>query len=266
MRLTTVIVLSFICSHAWAAEEVDVKKKKGGKGKKGGGKNKPTFPGPAITLMDLPYAYDALAPHISEDTVTTQHTKHHKYYFDKAKAMIAGTWYELADLVWLVQYAYKEKNMALFNNIAQVFNYNCYWKSMKIPDGNYTPTGMIAKMIDETYGSVTAFREAWTSAGLSVFGSGYTWLVYDAKKKSIDIMTTSNAYNPLIMDDITPLANMDVWEHAYYLDHKNMRSMYIMHFIEHLIDWDFVNANLAKIDMSGKKKGKKEEMVEEDED
>jgi len=85
--------------------------------------------------------------------------------------------------------------------------------------------------------------------------------VYDAKKKSIDIINTSNAYNPLTMEGISPLAVMDVWEHAYYLDHKNMRSQFIMHFIEHLLNWDFVNANLAKIDMSGGK-GKKEEMVE----
>mmetsp|Transcript_38158 Transcript_38158/g.38844 ORF Transcript_38158/g.38844 Transcript_38158/m.38844 type:complete len:213 (-) Transcript_38158:148-786(-) len=211
--------------------------------------------------MELPYAYNALVPHVSEDTVTTHYTKHHKSYFDKAKAMIEGTWYELADLKWLVQYAYKEKNMALYNNIAQVFNHDCYWHSMKIPDGDYTPTGMIATMIEEKYGTVTAFREAWTSAGLSVFGSGWTWLVYDAKKKSIDIINTSNAYNPLTMEGISPLAVMDVWEHAYYLDHKNMRSQFIMHFIEHLLNWDFVNANLAKIDMSGGK-GKKEEMVE----
>lgn len=195
----------------------------------------------AFTLPDLPYAQDALAPHISGETLSFHHGKHHKAYVDKANAAIEGTDYEGLSLEEVIKKSWSEKNMGVFNNAAQIWNHTFYWHSMT-PNGGGKPTGAIAEAIDASFGSYDKFAEEFKAAGAGQFGSGWAWLVKNGDK--LEVRKTLNAENP-ITDGATPLLTMDVWEHAYYLDYQNRRPDYIGDFLDKLVNWDFVNQNLA---------------------
>lgn len=195
----------------------------------------------AFTLPDLPYAQDALAPHISGETLSFHHGKHHKAYVDKANAAIEGTDYEGLSLEEVIKKSWSEKNMGVFNNAAQIWNHTFYWHSMT-PNGGGKPTGAIADAIDASFGSYDKFAEEFKAAGAGQFGSGWAWLVKNGDK--LEVRKTLNAENP-ITDGATPLLTMDVWEHAYYLDYQNRRPDYIGDFLDKLVNWDFVNQNLA---------------------
>ena len=195
----------------------------------------------AFTLPDLPYAKDALAPHISSDTLDFHHGKHHKAYVDKANAALEGSDYDGNDLEGTIVKSWQAGDMGMFNNAAQIWNHTFYWHSMS-PNGGGAPTGPIADAINASFGSFDAFAKEFTGAGATQFGSGWAWLVKVGDK--LEVRKTLNAENP-ITDGATPLLTMDVWEHAYYLDYQNRRPDYMGAFLEHLVNWDFANANLA---------------------
>ena len=195
----------------------------------------------AFTLPDLPYAKDALAPHISSDTLDFHHGKHHKTYVDKANAALEGSSYDGSDLEATVQKSWDAKDMGMFNNAAQIWNHTFYWNSMS-PNGGGKPTGEVADAIEKSFGSYDNFAKEFTTAGAGQFGSGWAWLVKNGDK--LEVRKTPNAETPLTEAGVTPLITMDVWEHAYYLDYQNRRPDYMGAFLEHLINWDFANANL----------------------
>jgi Fe-Mn family superoxide dismutase len=197
----------------------------------------------AFTLPELPYAKDALAPHISEETLNFHHGKHHNAYVGKLNELVAGTEFEDAELETIIQKtAGDASKAAIFNNAAQIWNHSFYWHSMK-PQGGGKPSGELAQAIDEAFGSYEKFVEEFKAAGIGQFGSGWAWLVVDASGK-LKITKTPNAELPMTNGE-TALLTMDVWEHAYYLDFQNRRPDYIGAFLGELVNWDFAAENYA---------------------
>ncbi len=195
-----------------------------------------------IVLPELPYKKSALAPHISKKTVEFHYGKHARGYIDKTNKAIAGTDLDKFSLEDVIRTAQHRGDQSLFNNAAQAWNHIFYWQSMT-PRGGEKPKGDIASMIKDSFGGLNGFKKAFSEAGASQFGSGWAWLVLKGGK--LEVLKTSNAETPLTTDGVTPLLTMDVWEHAYYLDYQNKRPDYISAFLDHLVNWDFANANLA---------------------
>ena len=196
----------------------------------------------AITLPDLPYAKNALEPHISARTLEFHHDKHHKAYVDNANKLLEGTDLAQLDLEAIIKKVAGDPSKAgIFNNAAQVWNHSFYWKCMK-PGGGGAPTGAIAQKINAGFGSYEKFVEEFKNAGTTQFGSGWAWLVLDGS--SLKITKTPNAENPMVQG-MKPLLVVDVWEHAYYLDYQNRRPDYLTTFVDRLISWDFVNSCLG---------------------
>ncbi|MDA0781088.1 MAG: superoxide dismutase [Rickettsiales bacterium] len=191
----------------------------------------------AITLPDLPYAQDALEPHISANTLSFHYGKHHNAYVTNLNKLIEGTEFAGSSLEEIVA----KSEGGIFNNAAQVWNHTFYWNSMK-PNGGGTPEGELADKINEAFGSFDKFREEFANAAATQFGSGWAWLVLDGGK--LKIVKTSNAETPLTKGQ-KPLLTIDVWEHAYYLDFQNKRPDYIQTFLNNLVNWDFAAENLA---------------------
>ncbi len=192
----------------------------------------------AIELPPLPYADDALAPHISERTISFHYGKHHASYVEKLNGLIEGTDQADAPLEDIIRSAGPG---GLFNNAAQVWNHTFYWNCMS-PDGGGDPTGDLAAAIESSFGSVDDFKEQFKTDATGNFGSGWTWLVREGD--GLAIVKTDDADTPLAHGQ-TALLTIDVWEHAYYLDYQNARPDYVDAFIEHLLNWDFVAANFA---------------------
>lgn len=192
----------------------------------------------AITLPDLPYAMDALEPHISKETLEYHYGKHHATYVAKLNPLIEGTDMENADLETIV----KSSEGGVFNNSAQIWNHTFYWNCLS-PNGGGEPTGAVAEAINAAFGSFDAFKEQFNTNAANNFGSGWTWLVQKADG-SVAIANTSNAATPLTDSSVTPLLTVDVWEHAYYIDYRNSRPNYLEAFWK-LVNWDFVNQNMA---------------------
>jgi len=190
----------------------------------------------AFELPALPYEKNALAPHISEETLEYHYGKHHNTYVVNLNNLIAGTDFENMSLESIIQ----KSDGGIFNNAAQVWNHTFYWNCLS-PNGGGEPTGAIADAINSTFGSFDKFKEEFTAACVTNFGSGWTWLVKNSSG-AIEIVKTSNAGCPLT-DSVTPLMTCDVWEHAYYIDYRNARPAYVGAFWN-LINWDFVNSNL----------------------
>ncbi len=191
----------------------------------------------AHTLPPLPYAMDALAPHISKETLEFHYGKHHQTYVTNLNNLIKGTEFESASLEDIV----KKSSGGVFNNAAQVWNHTFYWNSLS-PKGGGEPTGKLAEAINKKWGSVAAFKEAFNKSATGNFGSGWTWLVKKADG-SLDIVNTSNAATPVTTADV-PLLTCDVWEHAYYIDYRNARPKYLETFWN-LVNWDFAAKNLG---------------------
>ena len=189
-------------------------------------------------LPALPYAMDALAPHISKETFEFHYGKHHQAYVTNLNNLIKGTEFENASLEDII----KKASAGIFNNSAQVWNHTFFWHSMK-PGGGGTPSGALAAAIDKKWGSFDAFKDAFTKSAVGNFGSGWTWLV---KKPdgALDIINTSNAGTPITGAD-QPLLTLDVWEHAYYIDYRNARPKFVETFLANLANWDFAAKNLA---------------------
>ncbi|EGG29787.1 Superoxide dismutase (Fe) [Aequoribacter fuscus] len=192
----------------------------------------------SFELPSLPYAKDALEPHISAETLEFHYGKHHQTYVDKLNGLVDGTDMASKSLEDIV----KTSEGGVFNNAAQVWNHTFYWNCLS-PNGGGQATGAIADAITAAFGSFDAFKEQFTNAALNNFGSGWTWLVKNADG-SVAIVNTSNAATPLTDSSVTPLLTVDVWEHAYYVDYRNARPKYMEAFWA-LVNWDFVNANFA---------------------
>jgi Fe-Mn family superoxide dismutase len=193
-------------------------------------------------LPPLPYAEDALEPHISARTLSFHYGKHHKAYVDKTNELTKGKDLAALPLVDLIRIAAKDKESpALFNNAAQIWNHDFYWHSMS-PKGGGAPTGALSKRIEQDFGSYEKFKEAFKAKAAGQFGSGYCWLVLGADGK-LSITTTANAETPVTDEKLVPLLTTDVWEHTYYLDYQNKRPAYLDAFLEHLVNWDFAAAN-----------------------
>jgi Fe-Mn family superoxide dismutase len=188
-------------------------------------------------LPDLPYAMDALAPHVSEETLEYHWGKHHRKYVDNLNGLIEGTEFEDSPLDEIVANAGAGD---LFNNAAQTWNHGFYWRCMS-PDGGGRPTGALAEAIDSSFESFDAFREAFTEAGKKAFGSAWVWLI-DTGSGVVSIETTPNAETPLMHGRVA-LLTCDVWEHAYYIDYRNDKASYLDAFWE-IVNWDFVASRL----------------------
>ena len=190
----------------------------------------------AIELPALPYAKDALAPHISAETLEYHYGKHHKTYVDNLNKLIEGTDLADKDLVEIIRSA----QGGVFNNAAQVWNHTFYWNCLS-PEGGGEPTGKVADAINKAFGDFTKFKDEFTKTTVGTFGSGWGWLVQRADG-SVGLVSTSNANTPITGDD-TPLLTCDVWEHAYYIDYRNARPKYVEAFWN-LVNWDFVASNM----------------------
>jgi len=189
------------------------------------------------TLPPLPYATDALQPHISKETLEFHHGKHHQAYVTNLNNLIKGTEFENLGLEDIV----RKSSGGVFNNAAQIWNHTFYWNSMK-PNGGGEPTGALADAIAKKWGSFAAFKEAFTKSAIGNFGSSWTWLVKKADG-SLDIVNTSNAATPITGSD-KPLVTCDLWEHAYYIDYRNRRPDYLGGWWS-LVNWDFAAKNFA---------------------
>jgi Fe-Mn family superoxide dismutase len=189
------------------------------------------------TLPALPYAMDALQPHISKETLEFHYGKHHQTYVTNLNNLIKGTEFENSSLEDIV----KKSSGGVFNNAAQIWNHTFYWNSLS-PKGGGKPAGALAAAIDAKWGSFDAFKEAFTKSAVGNFGSSWTWLVKKADG-SLDIVNTSNAATPVTTAD-KPLMTCDLWEHAYYIDYRNRRPDYLGAFWS-LVNWDFAAKNFS---------------------
>ena len=187
----------------------------------------------SIVLPPLPYALDALKPHLSEETLSYHYEKHHKNYVINLNKLIENTEFSSLPLEDII----KKSTGAIFNNAAQVWNHTFYWHCLS-PHGGKEPTGALAEAITTAFGSFVAFKDQFTQVALATFGSGWAWLVKD-ENAQLKIISTSNAQTPLTTD-LTPLLTCDVWEHAYYIDYRNARADYVNAFWS-LVNWPGVS-------------------------
>lgn len=197
---------------------------------------------PVFKLEALPYSADALEPYVSAKTMGFHYGKHHKGYVDNLNKLVAGTprAAESSLVKVVVESAGKAETAALFNNAAQAWNHDFFWKSMK-PNGGGQPSGLLLEKIVKSFGSLDEFKNAFQTAGVSQFGSGWVWLVQDGD--ALKIVKTSNADTPIAHGQV-PLLTCDVWEHAYYLDYQNLRKDFIQTFLDHLVNWDFATSQM----------------------
>ncbi|MDR1162941.1 MAG: superoxide dismutase [Fe] [Candidatus Accumulibacter sp.] len=190
------------------------------------------------TLSQLPFALDALAPHISRETLEYHYGKHHQTYVNTLNKLIQGTAFEESDLETIVR---KSPPGAIYNNAAQAWNHAFYWNS--ISPETMTPTGALCDAIDAQWKSVDGFKKAFLDSAVGNFGSGWTWLVRKPDA-SLAIVNTGPAGTPLTSAN-RPLFTVDVWEHAYYIDYRNLRAKYVETFLDKLVNWDFAAKNFA---------------------
>jgi Fe-Mn family superoxide dismutase len=190
----------------------------------------------AFELPKLPYAMDGLEPFISKQTIEFHYGKHHQAYVNNLNNLVPGTEFENASLEEIV----KKASGGIFNNGAQIWNHTFYWNCLK-PNGGGLPTGKLADAINQSFGSFEEFKQKFSTAAATLFGSGWAWLVKN-NDGSLAIVQESNAGNPL-RNGLTPLLTCDVWEHAYYIDQQNKRPDYISAFWN-VVDWDAVSGRL----------------------
>ena len=195
-----------------------------------------------IELPALPYAKTALDPHMSERTFDFHYEKHHATYVNNVNNMVKDTDLDgksIEDII--ADVTGDDKRAGLFNNAAQVWNHTFFWNSLA-PNGGGAPSGEIGKRIDADFGSYDSFREAFSQAAITQFGSGWAWLIDNGGK--LEVVKTANADTPLAHGK-KPLLTIDVWEHAYYLDYQNKRPAFIDAYLDHLVNWEFAEQNLT---------------------
>lgn len=195
----------------------------------------------AFTLVDLPYARDALDPHMSAETLDFHHGKHHKAYVDKVNGMLGEKGLEGASLSEVIRAARERGDSGLFNNSAQIWNHNFFWRCLAPADGR-RPTGRLAALIEDGFGTPDAMLEALQAEAVGHFSNGWAWLVLDGGK----LRTTSlhDADTPVVHEGMQPLLTLDVWEHAYYIDYRNRRPDFVSAVLSNVVDWEFVAENL----------------------
>ena len=192
----------------------------------------------AFSLPDLPYAYDALAPHMSQETLEFHHDKHHNAYVTTGNGLIAGTEFENLSLTKIVKKAYADGNQALINQAGQHYNHLHFWNWMKPSGGGKSLPGKVEALVNG-YGGYDKVREDFIQAGVTQFGSGWAWLaVRDGK---LEVAKTPNGENPL-MTGAQPILGCDVWEHSYYIDYRNLRPKYLEAFFDNLVNWEYVES------------------------
>jgi Fe-Mn family superoxide dismutase len=200
----------------------------------------------SVALKPLPYAENALEPHMSLRTVQLHHGKHQKTYVDKLNALVAGSPLEkkaLEDLVRDLAGQRGARPKQIFDNAGQVWNHQFFWESMRPPSaGRSKPDGRLAQMIDQSFGGLDGLKEQFVKAAVAQFGSGWTWLVAEGGR--LAILSTANAMSPMAEDKLA-LIGCDVWEHAYYLDFQNRRDSFVASFLDHLVSWDAAAQRLA---------------------
>ena len=194
-----------------------------------------------LQLPELPFAKDALEPHMSANTLDFHHGKHHNAYVVKGNELLGAAGISGDSLEDLVK-ATVAGGGPLFNNVGQCYNHTFFWNSLS-PNGGGEPNGAIAAKIAEDFGSVDAFKAEFIAGGVGQFGSGWVWLAADGGK--LKIVKTANAASPLT-DGMTPILVADLWEHTYYLDFQNRRPDFLASFLDNLVNWDFANENLSK--------------------
>ncbi len=192
----------------------------------------------AFELPALPYAIDALAPHMSQETLEFHHGKHHATYVAKLNGLVEGTDLASKSLEEII----KTSEGGVFNNAAQIWNHTFFWNSLS-PQGGGEPTGALSDAINAKFGSFAEFVAAFNDKAVNNFGASWTWLVKTADG-SLDIVNTSNAATPLTDESLTPVLTVDLWEHAYYIDYRNVRPNYLGGFWA-LANWEFASANFA---------------------
>jgi len=198
----------------------------------------------AFTLSPLPYDKSALEPHMSAKTLDFHHGKHHQAYVTALNDLVKGTPMESQSLEAIIKATVKdEAKAAIFHNAAQVWNHTFFWSSMK-PRGGGTPSGNLAQAITRDFGGLDKFKEKFKAAAVGQFGSGWAWLV--AERGTLKIVKTADADTPITSGQV-PLATLDVWEHAYYLDYQNRRPDFVQAFLDHLVNWEFAATHLAEV-------------------
>jgi len=190
----------------------------------------------SFTLPPLPYAHDALAPYMSRETLEYHHDKHHQAYVDNGNKLLQGSPWEGQSLEQIVTGSFG-KNAGLFNNAGQHYNHLHFWKWMKPGGGGAKLPGDLQKKITEDLGSYDKMKEEFVAAGVGQFGSGWAWLA--VKDGKITVTKTPNGENPLV-HGAKPILGCDVWEHSYYIDYRNRRPDYIKAFLDHLVNWEYV--------------------------
>jgi len=192
-----------------------------------------------FTLPELPYAYDALAPYMSKETLEFHHDKHHKAYIDKGNELIVGTGLEGKSLDEIVVATFKDPSKAgLFNQVGQHWNHLHFWNWMKPNGGGTKMPSALEKSIADSFGSFDKFKADFAAAGMTQFGSGWAWLVTDAQGK-LSVSKTPNGENPLAQGK-NAILGCDVWEHSYYIDYRNARAKYLDAFVDNLVNWEYV--------------------------
>jgi Fe-Mn family superoxide dismutase len=196
----------------------------------------------SFELPPLPYAYDALQPYMSKETLEFHHDKHHQAYVTTGNNLMKGTEFEGKSVEEVVKGSYG-KNQPLFNNAGQHYNHIHFWQWMKPSGGGTKMPGAVEKAIIDGVGSLDKFKEDFVQAGVSQFGSGWAWLA--VKNGKVEIMKTPNGENPLV-HGAKPILGVDVWEHSYYIDYRNRRPDYLKAFIENLVNWEHVEQMLSQ--------------------
>jgi Fe-Mn family superoxide dismutase len=196
----------------------------------------------SFELPPLPYAYDALQPYMSKETLEFHHDKHHQAYVTTGNNLMKGTEFEGKSVEEVVKGSYG-KNQPLFNNAGQHYNHIHFWQWMKPNGGGSKMPGAVEKAIIDGVGSLDKFKEDFVQAGVSQFGSGWAWLA--VKNGKVEIMKTPNGENPLV-HGAKPILGVDVWEHSYYIDYRNRRPDYLKAFLDHLVNWEHVEKMLGE--------------------
>ena len=193
-----------------------------------------------FTLPDLPFAKDALGPHMSAETLDYHHGKHHKAYVDKTNGMLAEKGLTDASLIEVIKAAKEKGDKGLFNNSAQIWNHSFFWQCLA-PAGSTQPSGRLRDLISESFGDEQAMLDKLATESVNHFASGWGWLVLNNGK--LEVTSLHDADTPAV-HGLVPLLTIDVWEHAYYIDYRNERPKFVKSVLENIINWDFVAQNL----------------------
>ena len=194
-----------------------------------------------FTLPDLPFAPDALGEHMSAETLEYHHGKHHRAYVDKTNKLLAESGRDGASLVEVIRGAREQGDQGLFNNSAQLWNHSFFWQCLAPPQGQ-RPTGQLAEMIDEAFGSTDEMLARLKEEAVGHFSNGWAWLVLN--RDSLDILSLHDADTPVVRDGVKPLLTLDLWEHAYYIDYRNARPDFAQAVLGNIVNWEFVAQNL----------------------